>query len=616
VEDYDMRANHRVTKVRWLGILAIITLVLQLIAWPGSATAQDSVIKQAAQGRLRQVQLQLPGGISRPAPSFSGGVIATAQAMLGLSRAPSNPGGPDRAGISDDTLGCSNRTRGHDTRVNQDCTYEFQAEELIKANPLNPRQLIAGQNDGRIGFNKCGFDYSLDGGETWGDGVPPFYERLNNPPAGHTVAGGPGTNHTYDAGSDPALAFDSRGNAFYSCVVFDVASNASAVLVAGSPAYAHGSFYNKVPVTGPSYVAVEDNSPLALHDKEFITADSYPNSPFRDSVYVTWTVFKIDPVHCTFAGGYCSSAIYFSKSTDHAATWSAPQEISGQNPNLCFFADVLDPSRDPHDCDLDQGSDPIVRPDGSIVVVFNNSNTAANNPNLQQLAVISHDGGNTWSNPTKVGDDIITNEPLCDFGRGPEECIPGNFIRTNDFPRVAVDKANGDVYTTWQDYRFGEYDIILSKSTDGGRTWHEAARAVNPDRNRDHYQAAIDIGTDHQVAVSYYRTGRVPNENTTPPGGFTPGRDPGVQARDSDVFLAGGMDRNTPFQDTRVAQPFPPPDGSLTGFLGDYSGLVVVGHKAYPLWADTRNPAPSDQSVSHDADIFIDVLDIPGGDHK
>jgi hypothetical protein len=216
--------------------------------------------------------------------------------------------------------------------------------------------------------------------------------------------------------------------------------------------------------------------------------------------------------------------------------------------------------------------------------------------------------------PAKVGDDIIVNEPQCDFGRGPEECIPGNFIRTNDYPRIAVDKANGDVYASWQDYRFGEYDVILSKSTDGGRTWHEAAHSVNPDHNRDHYMPAVDIGSNHKVAVSYYRTERVPNENTTPPGGFTPGRDPGVQAESSDVFLAGGTDRNTPFQDTRVAHSFPPPDGNQAGFLGDYSGLVTVGPSAYPLWSDTRNHAPNDQEVSHDEDIFIDRLSIPGGD--
>jgi hypothetical protein len=55
-------------------------------------------------------------------------------------------------------------------------------------------------------------------------------------------------------------------------------------------------------------------------------------------------------------------------------------------------------------------------------------------------------------------------EPQCDFGRGPEECIPGALIRTNDFLRIGVNKANGHLYVTWQDFRNGEYDIQMARS--------------------------------------------------------------------------------------------------------------------------------------------------------
>jgi len=46
-------------------------------------------------------------------------------------------------------------------------------------------------------------------------------------PNSHTILGAPGTEHTYDAGSGPALAMDASGNGYFSCVGFDVASNAS-----------------------------------------------------------------------------------------------------------------------------------------------------------------------------------------------------------------------------------------------------------------------------------------------------------------------------------------------------------------------------------------------------
>jgi BNR/Asp-box repeat len=620
-----MNTGTRWAALRWWSLAGIGALLLAFVVVPSGAVAQENALRQALRHGLRSAQFRTPAGIKRALPSISSGTLSAARSVLEQENGEERPFQDEREaaadaasgadtgviGLDNDALGCNKRTNGNDVRVNQDCGFRRQAEEIIKVNPTNAKNLIAGQNDSRIGYNKCGFDYSFDGGKTWGDGIPPAFQRINDPKGGvNSIASDEGTGHTYDAGSDPALAFDSQGNAFFSCVLFDVASNASGLYVTRSPSAAGGSFYNNIPPTGASYMVVEDNSPVYFHDKNFITADSFPSSKFRDNVYVTWTLFKSN---CgDDKASFCSSAIYFSKSTDHAKTWSKPQEISGSNPEVCFFGNFFDPNSDEHACNNDQGSDPIVLPDGTIAVIFNNGNTPEGNPNAQQLAVVSTDGGKTWSKPSKVGDDIASPAPLCDFGRGPEQCIPGAFIRTNDFPRIAVDKANGNLYAAWQDYRFGEYDIILSRSTDGGKTWKVSAKSVNPSKNRDHYFPAIDVGKSGKVAVSYYRTERIPNENTTPKDGFTPGRDPGVQALKSDYFLAGGKNLSTPFAHVRVANSFAPPDGVQAGFNGDYSGLIAIGDKAIPIWSDTRNKAITDQGVVHDEDVFIEVLDIPG----
>jgi hypothetical protein len=235
-----------------------------------------------------------------------------------------------------------------------------------------------------------------------------------------------------------------------------------------------------------------------------------------------------------------------------------------------------------------------------------------------------------------VGDDIVTGEPRCNFGRGPEECIPGAYVRTNDFPRIASNRGNGHLYATWQDYRAGEFDIQLSQSTDGGLTWSEAKAPVNPDRGKDHYEPAVDVvcsgprtarnpgcpqsgqgagdgagtqrhdlcggsasttagpsdaagATDH-VAISYYRTCRVPDENAATV--FAPPQ-PGVQKENSDYTLSGGHGRSTPYGARPVSPVFPPPDGLQTGFMGDYSGITVVGEVAVPVWSDPRNVIPA-----------------------
>ena len=65
--------------------------------------------------------------------------------------------------------------------------------------------------------------------------------------------------------------------------------------------------------------------------------------------------------------------------------------------------------------------------------------------------------------PTRVGANANSGAPRCNSGRGPEECIAGAFIRTNDYPRITQKNAqNNHLYATWQDYRNGEFDVQLA----------------------------------------------------------------------------------------------------------------------------------------------------------
>jgi hypothetical protein len=352
---------------------------------------------------------------------------------------------------------------------------------------------------------------------------------------------------------------------------------------------------------------------------------------------VTWTVFKFSPA-CR--GGtpdepaFCSNKIYGSMSTDHGVTWSTPEAISGTSATLCSFGNFFDPSDSPNACDLDQGSDPVVMPNGDVQMIFNNGNTAAGNPNAQQLGVHCAPTGKSQNGtahfncaePSKVGDDVVVGEPACDFGRGPEECIPGPFIRTNDFPRITTENSQSNhLYATWQDYRNGEFDIQLSRSTNGGRTWHPAG-TVNPDDLLDHYMPAVDQSptSGDRVGVSYYRSQRVPNETGSvlapcnSDGSVPKGADScaGVQQGDSDYALAGGTGAAVPFAFRPISPVFAPPDGAQAGFNGDYSGLTINrGTQAHPVWSDTRNADPYTPAngVVHDEDVFSDAISLPHG---
>ncbi|MEP7190671.1 MAG: hypothetical protein ABI901_15890, partial [Roseiflexaceae bacterium] len=257
-----MSTGKRWVALRWWSLAGIGALLIAFVMVPSGVVAQENALRQALRHGLRSAQFRTPAGIKRAMPRISSGTLSAAHSVLEQDNgevrafqdereeAADAASGADTGviGLDNDALGCNKRTSGNDVRVNQDCGFRRQAEEIIKVNPTNAKNLIAGQNDSRIGYNKCGFDYSFDSGKTWGDGIPPAFQRINNPQGGvNSIGGDEGTGHTYDAGSDPALAFDSRGNAFYSCILFDVASNASGLYVTRSPAVAGGSFYNNIP---------------------------------------------------------------------------------------------------------------------------------------------------------------------------------------------------------------------------------------------------------------------------------------------------------------------------------------------------------------------------------
>ena len=334
----------------------------------------------------------------------------------------------------------NNNTGNGNIRVNQDFSLRRQAEEVVVVNPTNPNNLIAGQNDSRLGFNKCGYDFSFDGGKTWGDQVPPFYQFVN----------GDGT--TFDACSDPTATFDSQGNAYIGGVLFMINYADSAFVVAKSNAGIGGAFYH-TPNSALSFqtyrdvplgVVANDNDPNIFHDKEFIVADASKTSPKRDNVYATWTRFDFN----TGAGVGGHSPIYFSQSTDGGATWSAGIEISGVNAAVCTdFSGEADPNA----CDQDQGSQPIVGKDGTIYVAFGNGNTP--NVGLNQHMVVSCPPSadctlaTSWTAPSKISDDYGTQPfgPVAVSGcPGGRQCLPPNGYRMDDFVEGSISVDQND----------------------------------------------------------------------------------------------------------------------------------------------------------------------------
>jgi hypothetical protein len=335
--------------------------------------------------------------------------------------------------------------------VNRDLAGAPQNETAISVDPNNPNRVVAAANDyvartwsciiagtpcSALADGYSGTYFSNDGGNSWccSSSDPAHLGTLI--PGVTRLTGG-----SYDAGGDPALAFDSRGNVYYAGLGFNRTSPPSTVAVnkgtfdgSGQLSWGAPTFIN--PTTSPS----------TLNDKEWIAADWHVSSPFRDRVYVSWTRFIFN----ANSGQYVQSPIFFAYSRDGGLNFSQPVNISG---NVLY----------------DQGSRPVVGYDGTIFVFWEGSTRLAQLSSTYMAK--STDGGVTFSKPVAIAQlqDVI---PLANTA-----------FRVNSYPAAAA-APNGDLYAAWSTLMSNSGGLcpartnsgchsvtVYSESTDGGATW-------------------------------------------------------------------------------------------------------------------------------------------------
>ncbi len=174
-----------------LGLATVATVLLVAGGSPALGSKPDRIIKGIATGAIKDPTITSTKNghtVVRPVPFLSNGVVDAAQQALGIVNGDDRLEGADATpdmkfsdvGSTKETLGCAKRG-GKNVRVNQDCSFRRQAEEEITYNPADPKNLIAGQNDSRVGYNQCGIDWSTDNGNHWGDLLPPFRQHENAP---------------------------------------------------------------------------------------------------------------------------------------------------------------------------------------------------------------------------------------------------------------------------------------------------------------------------------------------------------------------------------------------------------------------------------------------------
>lgn len=402
---------------------------------------------------------------------------------------------------------------GPNVLCNQDPTTAAQNEPSIAVNPADPNHIIATANDYRLLADpsaehdvRVGYYVSFDGGNTWpGDGIIDISTIPNA-----------------SASGDPAIAIHDIHNVYFSYITFSRSTIAGGVAVSKST---DGG------LTWLAPVVIAWNSATEFQDKDYLAVDT-TGSIYDGNVYITWTRFAND------------APIYFSRSTDGGVTFSEPFQIS-------------DPSYDSN-----QGSLPVIGPDGVIYVAWLNFDTSS------IRMVKSTNGGQSFGEPFPVADITQIPNPL-----------PGGGFRDNSFPTMAVDPKNGNIYVAWNDFRNGDADIYFTRSTNGGSSWSDPVR-INDDlfrSNAHQFFPWLSVAPNGKLYAGWFDSRLDP----------TPLTEPLYYDEFVTVSTDGGI-TFSPNQRTSEVSADSSTGGFTTPFIGDYSGMASTNNFVYPAWVDTR----------------------------
>jgi hypothetical protein len=367
------------------------------------------------------------------------------------------------------------------------------------------------------GSTNIGWARSTNGGSTWTKGFLPGIT---------TFAGG-----SYSRVSDPTVAYDASHNVWLIASLALVGTNGSAVLVSRSTD-GGATWGNPVTVA----LAGSGNAGTNL-DKEWIVCDNTAASPFYGRCYVEWD------------DNGNGNRIKMSTSADGGLTWGVARETANAANGL--------------------GGQPLVQPNGTVVVPANNANETA------IIAFRSTSGGASWGSAATV-----TSIP--------SHAVAAS-LRSGPLPSAEVDGA-GKVYVVWQDCRFrsncSANDIVMTSSADGVN-WSAVTRIPihSTGSTFDHFIPGIAVdkstsGASARLALAYYY---YPNASCTASTcqldlGFVSSAN-GGQTWTSPVQLAG------PLQLAWLA------NTNQGRMVGDYISTSFASGAARPVFASATAPS-------------------------
>ncbi len=307
----------------------------------------------------------------------------------------------------------------------------------------NGSTIVAAYQVGRIydgGACAIGFATSTDNGSTWTNGLLPGLTKY--------YGGG-----TYDRATDPAVAYDAKYNVWLiSSLVLTESGGVKGVAIYTSRSTDGGLTWGT-----PALTESTSSSP----DKNWIVCDNTAASPYYGNCYTEWD------------DNGAGNLLQMNTSTDGGLTWGA---VKTNNSGVI-------------------GGQPVVRPDGTVIVPIDNANETAVG------AFYSNNGGASWSAVTTIA--TISHHTVA------------GSLREGPLPSAEIDGA-GTVYVAWSDCRFRRgckvNDIVYSKSLNAtGTSWSTVSRVPIDATNSgiDHFIPGLAVnkatsGSTAQLGLTYY----------------------------------------------------------------------------------------------------------------
>ena len=312
-----------------------------------------------------------------------------------------------------------------------------QNEPAVAVDPRDTRVLVGSSND------YCGvYAGSPDGGPFQPTG-PIWLGYYRSETSGTSfqsslVPGYPGDTSPYAAlarvrtagAGDPVIAWDGHGRAFFGAEASDDPAGSKKtfgdvwVATFDNPGGVGGNTLNDGKRFVRSVVVAKGTSaPNFLgkfHDKTSIEADR-TGGACDGNVYFAWARFN---------GNAGAVAIFFSRSTDHGATWSSPAKLTAS------IHDLQDP-------------DIAVTGNGNVYVTYHQFPFVGVQTTDSIQYVKSTDCGKTFAPPQTVTtlvsheaeDRTDSGAPARDCGDGPDHCQSGyTFFRGGTTPRSTADQ--------------------------------------------------------------------------------------------------------------------------------------------------------------------------------